>query len=161
MKLKIFILSTMVVMSGCDVPPSTKKPGLEEVRAANAELREEAFTNSKLVEVDSLQFKVSFVKGSYSQLILQSKYDSAPIEERNIELGYVDKPYALVELVDPKTAKYTPEQVEKAAQLGTGCSAKFSAGVLAFVGGTSATMDLQELSKKVSRFKGWSAKLSC
>ncbi|MBR9843835.1 MAG: hypothetical protein GYB25_11785 [Rhodobacteraceae bacterium] len=56
---------------------------------------------------------------------------------------------------------YSPKDIGGVAGQVSGCRAKMSAGVLAFVGGYNEDVDLQELQAKVTNFKYWRANLEC
>lgn len=56
---------------------------------------------------------------------------------------------------------YTPLDLEAAAKAGTGCSAKYSSGILEFLGGYSETVDLRPIQGKAKDFKYWRTDLTC
>lgn len=150
---------TAILVSGCYTNPgdAAKK---RYARAQNATLQNAAFQNARQTQVDGLTFNVAVVDGSYSAGLTQINGRPGDFETSVI---FREGKYSLVELVAPKSASYSAAQVETAARRVTGCQAKFSMGVLAFIGGANAaTTDLQALGKKVdSKVRGWRVELSC
>ncbi|WP_339695981.1 hypothetical protein [Celeribacter baekdonensis] len=159
MKRFVTLVMTALFLSGCYTNPgdAAKK---RYARTQNATLQNAAFQNARQVQVDGLTFNVAVVDGSYSAGLTQI---NGRLGDYETAVAFREGTYGLVELVTPTTASYGASQVEAAARRATGCQAKFSMGVLAFVGGgDAATMDLQALSKKVdSKLRGWRVELSC
>lgn len=136
MRIILTTLALSLALTACSSPRTT--PEQREARAKNIAITQEASKNTQQVQVDGLTFDVFRVD------------------------GMAGGPWAKVTLASPASAPHTPLQVEAAAKQATGCNAEFAAGVLAFIGGYSKSVDLTPLeAKKKPQDKGWRADLKC
>jgi len=132
MRLVLPFVFAATILSACGGPQLS--PEQRAQRAINIAHTDAALSTAKTVTVNGKSFRV------------------AHVTERN---------QALVELIGASTP-YFVSDIEAASRAATGCNGTFNPGILAFVGGDIATVDLAELRTKVSgRFNGWAVSLAC
>lgn len=132
MRFTLSLLAVVATVSACGGPSLTDEQKAQ--RKVNLAQTKAALDVAKNVSVDGQVFRVAHV---------------------------TERSQALVERVEG-SGPYYARDLQVAAHRATGCSARFDAGILAFIGGDIYAADLADLRTKVSgKFNGWSVSLEC